>query len=231
MGVRVTRGTVVADESRDSIDQAGGDVSRRSELGTRILDIVLTVPLLVFVCPLMIIVAVLVYVSDPGPILFRHRRIGRDGVSFLCLKFRSMVVDADRRLAELLDADPALRILWERDHKLPVDPRINKMGRFLRVSSMDELPQLLNVLKGEMSLVGPRPIVAAEMEKYGRYIEDYASVRPGVTGLWQISGRSNTSYRRRVALDVAFARSKSVRLYLKILTLTIPAVLFARGSY
>jgi exopolysaccharide production protein ExoY len=197
----------------------------------RLLDILLTVPLLGLFLPLIALIGIFVWIVDPGPILFRHRRVGYQGKAFYCLKFRSMVVDAERRLEEVLASDPAIRAAWLRDHKLPTDPRITKLGKFLRASSLDELPQLFNVLRGEMSLVGPRPIVEAEVPRYGRYIADYHSVIPGVTGLWQISGRSDTSYRRRVALDVAFARSRSPGLYLKILVLTVPAVLLARGSY
>ena len=197
----------------------------------RTLDVVICAFALLFFAPLLAVIAVVVYLSDPGPILFAHRRLGRDGNHFYCLKFRSMVVDAEGRLRRLLDADPAMRLEWERDHKLRVDPRITRVGRFLRSSSLDELPQLWNVIRGDMSIVGPRPIVDAEVTRYGRYFNDYCRVRPGITGLWQISGRNDVSYRRRVALDVAFSRSISVRLYLRILCLTVPSVLMARGSY
>ena len=150
---------------------------------------------------------------------------------FKCLKFRSMLVDADRRLQELLAQDPVARAEWERDHKLRDDPRITALGSFLRRSSVDEIPQLFNVLRGEMSLVGPRPIVAAEVPRYRRYINHYCSVTPGITGLWQVSGRNDVSYRRRVALDVTYARSKSLLFDLKILAATVPAVLLRKGSY
>ena len=128
-------------------------------------------------------------------------------------------------------SDPIARLEWEKDHKLRNDPRITRLGSFLRKSSLDELPQLFNVLRGEMSLVGPRPIVDAEVVRYGRYFADYCSVRPGITGLWQISGRNDVSYRRRVALDVAFARARSRSLYVRILAGTVPSVLVRRGSY
>ena len=207
-------------------------VANRLRYGTiRTLDVVLCAIALLFFAPLLAIIAIVVYLSDPGPILFAHRRLGRDGNHFYCLKFRSMVVDAEGRLRRLLDADPVMRLEWERDHKLRVDPRITRVGRFLRSSSLDELPQLWNVIRGDMSIVGPRPIVDAEVTRYGRYFNDYCRVRPGITGLWQISGRNDVSYRRRVALDVAFSRSTSVRLYLRILCLTVPSVLMARGSY
>jgi exopolysaccharide production protein ExoY len=202
-----------------------------NRLMIRIMDVAFTVPLLLFFSPLIVIVAALVWIVDPGPILFRHKRVGYQGKPFYCLKFRSMVVDAERKLEEVLASDPMIRAAWLRDHKLPSDPRITKIGKFLRASSLDELPQFFNVIRGEMSLVGPRPIVQAEVKRYGRYIANYYSVTPGITGLWQIGGRSDTSYRRRVALDVAFARARTPGLYLKILVLTVPAVLLARGSY
>lgn len=198
---------------------------------TRVVDIAAALALLAFLAPLMILIALLVYVSDPGPVIFAHRRVGRGGKMFPVYKFRSMVVDAESRLAELLARDPEARAQWNRDHKLKNDPRITAFGNFLRRSSLDELPQLINVIRGDMSLVGPRPISPAESERYGRYIREYWAVRPGITGLWQISGRNDVSYRRRVALDVAFARSYSLALYLRIAVMTVPAVIFARGSY
>jgi exopolysaccharide production protein ExoY len=140
-------------------------------------------------------------------------------------------VDAEQRLQHLLATDPEAQQEWLRDHKLRRDPRITGIGNFLRRSSLDELPQFFNVLRGEMSLVGPRPIVVGEIARYGRYLGSYASVKPGLTGLWQVSGRSNTSYRRRVAMDVAYARAKCLRLDMSILLATIPAVVGARGSY
>jgi len=187
--------------------------------------------LLVFFAPAMLIVALLVKLQDGGPILFGHTRIGRDGESFKCLKFRSMLVDAEARLQALLQSDPQARIEWERDHKLRDDPRITALGDFLRRSSLDELPQLFNVLRGEMSLVGPRPIVQGERHRYGHYFNLYCQVRPGITGLWQVSGRSDVSYRRRVALDVAYARTRSLGLYFRILAATGPAVLARRGAH
>ncbi len=152
------------------------------------------------------------------------------GRLFRCCKFRTMAIDAEERLTELLDRDPEARAEWARNHKLRNDPRITSLGGFLRRSSLDELPQFFNVLKGDMSLVGPRPIVLAEVGFYGRYFNDYCRVRPGITGLWQISGRSLVSYRRRVALDVTYVRSHCAMLYMKILARTVPAVLRGYGS-
>ena len=198
--------------------------------GARMLEIVLCVAILVFFAPLMIVVALLIKLGDGGPILFAHPRIGRFGRTFPCLKFRSMAVNAEAQLQALLARDPAARAEWERDHKLTVDPRITALGQFLRRSSLDELPQLFNVLRGEMSLVGPRPIVQAEVARYRRYFRYYCQVRPGITGLWQVSGRSDLRYRRRVALDVVYARSRCLGLDFKILLATAPAVLARRGA-
>lgn len=197
---------------------------------TRLLDIVFATIALVFLAPLLIVIAVVCRLQDGGPSLFAQRRQGQNGRVFPCFKFRSMVVDADVRLAKLLETDAAARAEWDLTHKLLKDPRITPWGQFLRKSSLDELPQLFNVLRGEMSLVGPRPIVAAEMQRYGRFIADYNSVLPGITGLWQVSGRSDTNYHRRVALDVLYIRRRSLKLYLYILFMTVPAVIMRKGA-
>ena len=186
---------------------------------------------LVFLLPIMLVVALAVYAQDGGPILFAHRRIGLHGRTFPCLKFRSMAVDAEARLAAVLASDPAARAEWEKDHKLRNDPRVTPLGAFLRKTSLDELPQLFNVLRGEMSLVGPRPIVEAEVGKYGRRFEAYCAVKPGITGLWQVSGRNDTTYRTRVALDCVYARRRNLGLDAYIIAATVPAVLARRGSY
>ena len=197
----------------------------------RVLDIVIAGALMILLAPLLFVVGALVWAQDGGPYLFAHERVGLGGKGFKCLKFRTMLTDSETRLATLLATDPAARAEWSRDHTLRNDPRITRLGRFLRRSSIDELPQLLNVLRGEMSLVGPRPIVQAEVARYGRRISDYTNVKPGITGLWQVSGRNNTTYRRRIALDSVFGRKVSVGLYLKILVMTVPAVLLSRGSF
>ena len=216
----------VAGTKRTLHDQA----SKRDALAVRALDIAVASLLLIFVAPLLILVAVLVFLADRGPILFAHRRLGREGESFPCFKFRTMVVDADRRLLQLLATESATRAEWERDFKLRRDPRITALGAFLRKTSIDELPQLVNVLRGEMSIVGPRPIAEGEIERYGRYFAHYCAVKPGLTGLWLVSGRRGLSYRRRVALDVSYARNKCLRLDLQILAMTVPAALLAKGS-
>jgi lipopolysaccharide/colanic/teichoic acid biosynthesis glycosyltransferase len=196
-----------------------------------IVNVVIALAALIFAAPILLAVGLAIFLQDGGPVLFAHRRIGRDGKTFRCLKFRSMAIDAEVRLAELLASDPRARAEWEADHKLRDDPRVTRLGAFLRRSSLDELPQLFNVLRGEMSLVGPRPIVEAEIAKYGRRFQQYCSVKPGITGLWQVSGRNDTSYRTRVALDCVYAARRSAWLDLKVLFCTIPAVLSRRGSY
>lgn len=198
---------------------------------TTSINFVIALLALIFLAPLMITVALAVYMQDGGKPIFAHRRIGRDGKHFYCLKFRSMAVDAEQRLQDLLARDPAARAEWEKDHKLRDDPRVTKLGAFLRKSSLDELPQLINVLRGEMSLVGPRPIVDAEVPKYGRRFAKYCAVKPGITGLWQVSGRNDTSYRTRVALDCVYAKRRNVGLDMTVMARTVPAVLLRKGSY
>ncbi len=181
--------------------------------------------------PILLAIMACIWLEDGGPPMFAHARIGRDGRSFDCMKFRSMRVNAGQHLTTHLLQDEAARLEWDLTQKLRIDPRITWIGAFLRKTSLDELPQLLNVLRGEMSLVGPRPIVQAEIARYGRYFKVYCSLRPGITGLWQVSGRSAVSYRRRVAMDVLYARSRDNVLYMKVLVMTVPAVLRRRGAY
>ncbi len=205
--------------------------SRLDQRMTRLVDIVGALLLLLFVAPLLLMVAVLIASERSGPVLFRQSRIGLGGRTLQVIKFRTMAADAERRLVEHLAADSRAAAEWRADHKLRNDPRITPFGRFLRRSSVDELPQLFNVLRGEMSLVGPRPIVADEVAKYGRHFGAYISVKPGLTGRWQVSGRNDVSYARRVRMDAAYARSRCVALDVRILFATVPAVLKRRGSY
>ena len=196
----------------------------------RTLDIAIAIFGLVFLLPLFVVIAAIL-VCQNGPVLIAHRRIGMGARAFYCLKFRSMVVDAEQQLARLLRDDPDARAEWERDHKLRNDPRVTPFGRFLRRTSLDELPQLINVLRGEMSIVGPRPIVDAEIARYGRRIASYYRVKPGITGIWQVSGRNDVEYRTRVAMDCLYARSVRPSLYIWLVVATVPAVLSRRGSY
>jgi exopolysaccharide production protein ExoY len=210
------------------------DATRRStagELARRLFDIVIAITAIIFTAPLLVAAFLAVKLDGGGPALFGHERVGLGGRHFKCLKFRSMVIDADKRLARLLAGDPVASAEWANHHKLRTDPRITSVGRFLRRSSLDELPQLFNVLRGEMSIVGPRPIVAAEVRRYGARYEFYCKVRPGITGLWQISGRHETTYRHRVAMDTLYVKKRTLGLDVKIVLLTVPAVFFAKGAY
>jgi undecaprenyl-phosphate galactose phosphotransferase len=202
----------------------------RYSIAKRSFDVVAALLILALAAPAMLVIAVLVKL-DGGPILFRHRRVGAGGAAFPCLKFRTMVVDAERALNNLLAKDAAARAEWEAEFKLRKDPRITWLGRFLRKSSLDELPQLFNVLAGQMSLVGPRPIVYQEVARYSTKIADYYTCRPGITGLWQVSGRNDVSYDERVALDSRYARQWSFGRDLMILVQTIRVVLQRAGAY
>jgi exopolysaccharide production protein ExoY len=194
------------------------------------LDQLAALLLLLLFGPLMAVIALLVWRRDGAPVLFGHYRIGQHGRPFRCLKFRSMYLDSEAMLRELLERDPAARAEWERDHKLTDDPRITPIGHFLRRTSLDELPQLFNVLRGEMSLVGPRPITLAELPRYGQVRWHYLSVRPGMTGLWQVSGRNDTTYDERVELDREFVEQHSLRLRLSILLRTLRVVVLGSGA-
>jgi lipopolysaccharide/colanic/teichoic acid biosynthesis glycosyltransferase len=198
----------------------------------RIFDVAGALALTVSLFPLLLVIAALVK-ADGGPVLFAHERVGLGGRRFRCLKFRSMVADSAERLQALLAADPEARAEWAATRKLKRDPRVTRIGRFLRASSLDERPQLLNVLRGEMSLVGPRPVMAAELAaQYGpAAAARYASVRPGITGLWQVSGRSDTSYAARVALDLRYLANPTLAGDLLILLRTPLAVLRRHGAY
>jgi exopolysaccharide production protein ExoY len=195
-----------------------------------ILDIGGALGLLVLFGPLMVVLALAMH-CDGGPALFGHWRIGAGGRAFRCWKFRSMVPDAEAVLARMLAEDPAARAEWARDFKLKNDPRVTPLGRFLRRLSLDELPQLVNVLRGEMSLVGPRPIVTAEIERYGAAFEAYRACKPGITGLWQVSGRNDVDYAARVALDQRYAHSWSLAGDLMILMRTLDVVVRRLGAY
>jgi exopolysaccharide production protein ExoY len=197
----------------------------------RAMDIVVACAALVLFAPLMVLIAAIIPVTSGGPILFRQIRLGLNGRSFTCLKFRTMHQDADRLLGNLLADCARSRDEWERDRKLQGDPRVIWVGKLLRRTSLDELPQIFNVLRGDMSIVGPRPIVGEEAARYGRHIRSYYAVKPGITGLWQVSGRNETTYRRRVACDVAYARRRSPMTNLAIMVRTVPVVIGAKGAY
>ena len=194
-------------------------------------DFILALLLTLTLSPFLFGLYAWVWLATDGKPIFKQKRIGQNGKLFKIYKFRTMRADAAEQLEKILAADPAAREEWERDRKLKNDPRITRVGQFLRRTSLDELPQLINVLRGQMSLVGPRPIIAEEIVDYGEYIDYYQQVRPGITGLWQVSGRNELSYAERVQLDVWYVRNWSLELDLIILTKTFVAVLLRKGSY
>ena len=204
---------------------------RRNRIYKRIFDLVCTICGGLLILPIVAIVALLVAIDNKGNVIFAHRRIGKDGKEFPCYKFQSMVPNAQEILQDYLAKNPKARKEWEESFKLTNDPRVTKLGGFLRKTSLDELPQLWNVIKGDMSLVGPRPIVRKEIERYGEYFREYSMVLPGITGMWQASGRSDTTYEERVAMDTWYVRNWSVWLDIMYLAKTFTAVIFGKGAY
>jgi Undecaprenyl-phosphate galactose phosphotransferase WbaP len=197
----------------------------------RIMDLSIVIVGGILILPFLLFVALLIKIDSPGPVLFRHKRHGMNGKYFYAYKFRSMVADSQKQLEKLLESDTEIEKEWKTYHKLANDPRVTRIGRILRRTSIDEFPQLLNILKGEMTLVGPRPIVDAEVEKYG---EDYSrifSIKPGLTGLWQVSGRSNTNYEERIVYDTFYLQSWSIWMDLWVIFKTFGAVVQGRGAY
>lgn len=203
----------------------------RSTRVKRTIDVTVAALALVLLSVMFVMIALAVLLVQGRPIFIRHQRVGRCGASFPCLKFRTMVRDADAALSRHLAADPAAMLEWHASRKLRNDPRITPLGKVLRETSLDELPQLINILRGDMSLVGPRPIVADEIARYGGSIAYYKSVRPGLTGLWQCSGRNDVSYEQRVMLDRQYVRTWSLVGDMRIILRTVPAVLNLRGVY
>ena len=197
----------------------------------RVLDLSLILLAAPYIILAFLILAILIKLDSPGPVFYRQIRIGQFGRKFHVYKFRTMVQNADRVLQEYLDKSSELKAEWLATHKLKQDPRVTRLGALLRKTSLDELPQLWNIIIGDMSLVGPRPIVDAEVEKYGNCFGLYIQVRPGLTGLWQVSGRNNTTYEQRVALDEYYIRNRSLKLDLQILFRTAWVVLTRDGAY
>ena len=202
----------------------GGPLKRVFDLGVTLVAIILLSPLLAFL-------AISLRVAQGGPILVKHTRIGKGGVPFPCLKFRTMAVNADDILRTHLAKDAAALQEWKSSRKLRYDPRVTALGHVLRTTSLDELPQLFNIIRGEMSLVGPRPIVEQEIDMYGDAMEHYLVARPGLTGLWQVNGRSDLSYASRVAFDIQYVRTWHFGLDLFILFKTVAIVIRSKGSY
>jgi Undecaprenyl-phosphate galactose phosphotransferase WbaP len=197
----------------------------------RVFDILFTLALALCALPLGVLIALAIALDSRGGVFFAHTRVGRGGKPFRIWKFRSMIAGSDEVLARYLERNPTLVEEWRLTHKLKDDPRVTRVGRLLRKTSLDELPQVWNVLRGDMSMVGPRPIVSEESAKYGPAFALYTQVRPGLTGLWQVSGRNDTNYKRRVSLDCQYIRHWSLRLDAKILLKTVRVVLGGRGAY
>ena len=214
---------------------ANHDIStNNTPIGKRIkrsFDILVASVLLILSLPIFLIIVLILKCRERGPIIYAHSRVGYHGSQFMCLKFRTMVANSQAVLEELLASDPVMRAEWEKNRKLKKDPRLTSTGRFLRKMSLDELPQLINVLRGEMSLVGPRPIVTSELSYYGHQITSYLAARPGITGLWQVSGRSDCGYEKRVMLDVTYVRTWHLSTDLYILLSTVLVLIQRKGSY
>lgn len=224
---RRARPSYAGSDRRSTMVAASKSIYQRC--GKRVFDVMAAGCILALCVPLLAVLMGVVALDGGRPV-FAHRRVGFGGQTFGCLKLRTMVVDAEQRLGRLLAEDQALAAQWARDHKLDPDPRVTAFGDFLRRSSLDELMQLVNVLRGEMSLVGPRPVTPAEMERYGDSAAAYQSVRPGITGLWQVSGRNDLSYEERIALDVRYARNVGFLSDLSIVVRTFQAVMFCTGK-
>lgn len=198
----------------------------------RLFDIAFSLGALLFFSPLLLLLSLLIKSSSKGPLLFSQERVGLHGKPFRLYKLRTMVPDAEERLSTLLATSPSHLNEWKSCYKLKEDPRITSIGKFLRATSLDELPQFWNVLKGEMSIVGPRPVTARELqEEYGRYAAKLLQVRPGLTGPWQLSGRSNVSYKKRISLDMHYIRFRTFCWDLSLTLRTIPEMLFPKGAY
>jgi Undecaprenyl-phosphate galactose phosphotransferase WbaP len=208
-----------------------GLLAPRNQAIKRVFEVAIAALLLILALPAACVIAVAIILETRGPVFFGHTRIGKDERRFRVWKFRSMVAEADVALRRYLKDHPERRAEWRRSHKLKQDPRVTRVGRLLRRSSLDELPQLWNVLRGDMSLIGPRPIVEEEISKYGPSLSLYLQVQPGLTGLWQVSGRADTGYRRRVDLDCQYIRNWSLLVDLKILLKTVRVVLCGHGAY
>jgi lipopolysaccharide/colanic/teichoic acid biosynthesis glycosyltransferase len=198
---------------------------------TRVLDIAVIFLAAPYILFFLIVISILIVLDSKGGPFYSQIRIGKGGRRFPAYKFRTMILNADQHLQRYLDEFPELKAEWQATHKLKRDPRITRVGALLRKLSLDELPQLWNIVIGDMSLIGPRPIVEAEIEKYGKCFELYIQARPGLTGLWQVSGRSDTSYQQRVELDEYYLLHRNIRLDLKILWKTVYVVLGRKGAY
>ena len=200
------------------------------ELFKRLFDILFSLSVLILFAPVYLLLAFSIALSSSGPIFYVQERVGKNRKRFYCLKFRTMVENADDILLEIMENSPHLRQEFEDNFKLKQDPRITWIGRFLRMTSLDEFPQFWNVLKGDMSVVGPRPLVEEELPRYGRHINKILTIRPGITGLWQVSGRNDIPYPRRVQIDLYYANDKNLWMDMWIIFKTIGVVIFPKNN-
>jgi exopolysaccharide production protein ExoY len=219
--------------SKYSMDSTMSDGRRSNPLARfkkRAFDIIVASCALAFFAPIMVLISIALLIQDGRPIFYRHKRIGLGGRPFLCWKFRTMARDSEQRLRQLLENSETCRQQWQIHQKLDRDPRAHRTGALLRKSCLDELPQFINVIRGDMSVVGPRPIVQDEMARYGKDAKYYLALRPGITGLWQVSRRSNTSYDERVAFDVQYCETWTIAGDIAIMARTAVVLLMTRGS-
>lgn len=210
---------------------AGGINKIHGSALKRAMDLAMAFTVLTFLSPVLLGIYALLKIFDPGPALFSQLRVGRDGRTFTVYKFRTMRIDAQERLDHLLATDPKAAAEWAEFQKLKRDPRVTMLGRILRKSSLDELPQLLNIVRGEMSVIGPRPVTSGEVHRYGADYPYYTAVRPGVLGLWQVKGRNKLTYPERIAYDVQYVKTWSIWQDIKILFMAVPVVLLGLGAY
>lgn len=209
------------------LDALNGETAKRT------FDVIFSLAVLILFSPVYLLIMLLIAMSSPGPVFYVQERVGKNYKRFGCIKFRTMVRNADEVLIEIMETSPGLRQEFYENFKLRRDPRITWIGKFLRITSLDEFPQFLNVLKGDMSVVGPRPLVVEELPKYGKYIDCILTIRPGITGLWQVSGRNNIPYPKRIQIDVYYVNFRNFLADLWIIVKTIGVVVFPKdnGAY
>ena len=231
-GKRLRACVKLGQEKRQLRGKLGGLSFQRlnGQLTKRLFDVVFSLLILILFSPVYLFLALLIALSSPGPIFYIQERVGKNYKPFCCIKFRTMVTNADEMLLDIMETSPQMRQEFEDNFKLKRDPRITRIGRFLRFTSLDEFPQFWNVLKGDMSVVGPRPLVAEELPKYGCHIDNILTIRPGITGLWQVSGRNDIPYPRRVQIDLYYVNFHNFWLDVWLIVKTIGVVLVPRNN-
>jgi lipopolysaccharide/colanic/teichoic acid biosynthesis glycosyltransferase len=201
-----------------------------ADFAKRLFDVVFSLGVLMLFSPVYLLLALLIAISSPGPVFYIQERVGKDYKHFGCIKFRTMVENAEEMLSDIMSSSASMREQFEDNYKLKDDPRLTRIGKFLRVTSLDEFPQFWNVLKGDMSVVGPRPLVPEELTKYGGYIDKVLTIKPGITGLWQVSGRNDIPYSRRIQIDVYYVNCRDLWLDMWIIVKTIGVVIAPKNN-